>query len=523
MKKAISTHHFPLSGIAHFLVTLFILFTPLVSADLEDGLILYHPYDEGQGTLAVDASGNNHDGKISNPNWVGGISGTALRLGGAGSGTWVTVASTETLNVNACTFMAWINADHWIGNRQIVGKSVAGGCNGRAQYGLFSEAGFFKLRFETVRGRVDIITHLPPAREWVHVAFTNTGKTGKLYINGEPVSQGSVPGALSTNNDPWRIGQDCDRPMYVFAGEIDEVRLWNRALSDAEITAGFEEGNGKVLNIDTYFQRLRETHSAEMGVIPEPSPPPDVVRAYFKLDPFYKQWINVDGLPVVGSARVNPYALKEAAWVFKKMTAHRPDVLRAVVENKGFFAVMAYDEPASLIPGYAGHTGRAYGGNPAICGEESVLNYPGDPFGGVMSTVMLHEFSHLLHLMGLSKMDPAFDNRLRATYNAAMQKGLWQGNYESTNWMEYWASGSATWFRGTEIEGEREKYFGTRNNNTRAELENYDPNFAALLMEVFGNGNWRYTPAVTRTHLPHLQGFNPEDSPIYATPRETAP
>ncbi|MYK19440.1 LamG domain-containing protein [Candidatus Poribacteria bacterium] len=211
------------------------LFTLSVSANLTDGLILYHTYDEGQGTLAADASGNGHDGEITNPDWDSGKFGGALRFGGEGSDAYVTVESTDALNVNECSFMAWINADHWDGTRQIVGKSVHGGCAGRTQYGLFSEGGVFKLRFETDGGRADITTDLPATEEWVNVAFTNDGETAMIYINAEAVVDGEVPGALNANDDPWRIGQDCERLNYVFAGLIDEVRLWNRALSADEI------------------------------------------------------------------------------------------------------------------------------------------------------------------------------------------------------------------------------------------------------------------------------------------------
>ena len=69
----------------------------------------------------------------------------------------------------------------------------------------------------------------------MHVAFTNDGETATIYINGEAAAEGEVPGTLSANDDPWRIGQDCERENYVFAGIIDEVRLWNRALSAADI------------------------------------------------------------------------------------------------------------------------------------------------------------------------------------------------------------------------------------------------------------------------------------------------
>ena len=235
MKKVIPTCNFSLYGTVCFFIAVSMLFTPFVSANLEEGLILIHHYDEGSGSLAADASGNGHDGEISNPEWDSGKFGGALRFGGDGSDVFVTVESTDALNVNACTFMAWINADHWNGTRQIVGKSVHGGCSGRTQYGLFSEGGVFKLRFETEGGRADITTDLPATGEWVHVAFTNDGSTGIIYVNGASVMEGEIPGELNANEDPWRIAQDCDRPNNVFAGAIDEVRLWDRALSASDI------------------------------------------------------------------------------------------------------------------------------------------------------------------------------------------------------------------------------------------------------------------------------------------------
>ena len=237
MKNTTSTRTLSFYGIVGLFIALSMSLTPFVSADLKDGLVLYHMYDEGQGTLAADASGNGHDGEISNPDWDSGKFGGALRFGGEGSDAFVTVESTDALNVNECTFMAWINADHWDGTRQIVGKSVHGGCSGRTQYGLFSEGGTFKLRFETEGGRADIATDLPPTEEWINVAFSNDGEKGIIYLDGEAIAEGDVPGVLNANDDPWRIGQDCERLNYVFAGLIDEVRLWNRALSEDEIVS----------------------------------------------------------------------------------------------------------------------------------------------------------------------------------------------------------------------------------------------------------------------------------------------
>jgi hypothetical protein len=222
------------------IVTLFVLIPLITSADFSEGLVLSFSFDEGSGDVAEDTSGNGHDGKIDNPMWVDGKFGKALKFDGAGSGTFVTVESTEALNVNECTFMAWIYADNWEGTRQIVGKSVHGGCSGRGQYGLFSEKGGFKLRFETEGGRADIDSDVPETAKWLHVAFTNNGTTAKLYIDGEIVGENDIPGALKSIDDPLRIGQDCDRPNNVFHGMIDEVRLWNRALSQDDINIAMD-------------------------------------------------------------------------------------------------------------------------------------------------------------------------------------------------------------------------------------------------------------------------------------------
>ena len=225
-----------------FVASIFILMPFSTFADFTEGLVLYLPFDEGAGDAAKDISGNGHDGVIDGPDWVDGKFGKALKFGGENSGTFVTVESTDKLNVNEMTFMAWINVEHWDGTRQIVGKSVHGGCSGRVQYGLFSEGGIFRLRFETEAGSVNIDASLPPIGEWAHIAITNDGTTAKIFINGEEVVAGDMPGTLNANDDPWRIGQDCERENYIFAGLIDDVRLWNRALSANEIGEFMGEG-----------------------------------------------------------------------------------------------------------------------------------------------------------------------------------------------------------------------------------------------------------------------------------------
>ena len=96
-------------------------------------------------------------------------------------------------------------------------------------------------------------------------------------------------------------------------------------------------------------------------------------------------------------------------------------------------------------------------------------------------------------------------------YNAALKEGLYQNRYAGSNRSEYWAEGVGSWFNGPS---------GNNIARTRLALKKYDPRLAKLLTEVFGDGPWRYTPPATRIDLPHLQGFNPQEAPIYQRPPE---
>ncbi len=252
--------------------------------------------------------------------------------------------------------------------------------------------------------------------------------------------------------------------------------------------------------------------------VPEPVPPPDVVRNFFELDPFYKQWIDVRGFPVLASAQVNPYAIKEAAWLIGQMIGHRRDVLRAMAANKARFSVIGHTEIITEIPEYRSDPRpdflvfreRGWGGTEGATvssSDENILGYPGS-YGGTYS-VLIHEFAHGIHLLGLNTLDPTFDERLRRTYEAAMKKGLWQGTYASSDRREYWAEATQSWFHPNGPGS------FSRFGKTRQALKRYDPKLAALLAEVYGDREWRYTPVATRIHLPHLQGFDPQASPIF--------
>ena len=307
---------------------------------------------------------------------------------------------------------------------------------------------------------------------------------------------------------------------YLAVGNEDGiVRIWRIDTSLADD----DSGGIQILHVDAYLQQLPDANLSNKDTIPEPAPPSAIVRNFFELDPFYQQWINVGGLPVITSAKVNPYALKEAAWLIEKMIGHRSDILRVMVGNKARFSIIGYTEIITEIPEYRSdprpdfivYRERGWGGSEgatASSPEENILNYPRSNTGTnvkIYSNDLFHEFAHAIHLLGMNTLDPAFEERLQITYEAAMKKGLWQGTYASVDKREYWAEGTQAWFHP---EGGHSFYnFG----NTRQALKQYDSGLAALLTEVYGDSGWRYTPLETRIHLPHLQGFDPQDSPTF--------
>ena len=256
-------------------------------------------------------------------------------------------------------------------------------------------------------------------------------------------------------------------------------------------------------------------------------PHPDGVPAY------YEKSIKANGYPIVASAKVNPYALKEAAFLIDMMLAKRPDVREAMIKSGSRLCIIGYDEFTTDQPEFAhladekvrGHENlsgkdfwdaraRGLGGSETdpFCsvGEENLLGYPGDPYQ--LENILIHEFAHNIHLRGLSNVDPSFDRRLKETYDSAMKAGLWKGKYASTNHHEYFAEGVQSWF-----DNNRPPDHDHNHVNTRELLIEYDPGLAAMCREVFGDTVLKYTKPATRL-TGHMEGYDPAKAPQFVWP-----
>ncbi len=248
---------------------------------------------------------------------------------------------------------------------------------------------------------------------------------------------------------------------------------------------------------------------------------------------FYTQRITANGFPIVASQKVNPYALKEAAYLVDLLLAKRPDVRRAMITSGSRLCVMGWNEFTTDQPEFArlaeekqpdlptlsgrefwDARARGLGGSETdpfcSCGEENLLCYPGDPYS--TENILIHEFAHNLHLRGMNNVDETFDERLRATYDAAMKAGLWKGKYAAVNHHEYFAEGVQSWF-----DNNRENDHDHNHVNTRAELIEYDPGLATICREVFGTTELKYTRPQTRL-TGHLAGYDPATAPTFEWP-----
>jgi len=206
---------------------------PPPPADIASGLGLYYMFDEGAGSLASDSSGNGNAGSLlGGTAWAAGKLGQALSFDGVSGN--VTAATTAGLNLSTTlTMAAWINPSDVTAYRTIVAK----GAFWQRGYGMNLING--KLNLVKV-GIGDVTSSvLLSAGTWQHVAITWNAATSevKFYLNGalaQTVIDASVVNA-PLDSDNLLVGFWLGGGSY-FAGAMDELRVYNRVLSAADIS-----------------------------------------------------------------------------------------------------------------------------------------------------------------------------------------------------------------------------------------------------------------------------------------------
>ncbi len=206
-----------------------------------DGIVAYWKFDETAGAVASDFSVNGYDGTLMNmddSDWVAGNTGNALNFDGLDD--YVEITGYQgVFSTQARTCAAWINTT------ATAGSIIAWGNNSSGNKWFLRVHSTGQLRIE-VNGGYRISSTIVNDGNWTHVAavLVDDGSPNvdevKLYINGtEETVYTSVSQAISTTSGTnVSIGVALfNYPSLItpFTGRIDDVRIYDRALSDVEI------------------------------------------------------------------------------------------------------------------------------------------------------------------------------------------------------------------------------------------------------------------------------------------------
>ncbi len=232
-------------------LTIVVCFGSIVGAGIDDGLIVYYPFDEATGDTASDASKNNNDAKLTgSAKWEpnDGKIGGALRLDGTGSSAEDDDGGDYIDGLEAFTIAVWVKSDTVGHDRGIIHSiDPDGGDNvftlryDAASWSTPGGTNLIKGAITTTgggqayEGKSDVQT-----TEWQHLAFLwSSGEKLQLYIDGElddnPTHNddgktGSITGAAK-----FIVGKGAKDASTSWPGLIDDVRIYDRVLSESEI------------------------------------------------------------------------------------------------------------------------------------------------------------------------------------------------------------------------------------------------------------------------------------------------
>ena len=221
---------------------LLLLWPALIEGKDKPEILLYLPFDEGEGQLTADESGLGHKTEVVKAKWVQGKFGKALEFNGKGQYARTKAHPSFAFKAkDEITVMAWIKQATAAVGAIIYNRPKGNDCN----FGFRSEGQGISWFYwgEDWQGVQSDPPNLIPLNKWVHVAATNIFGEGqtqmKVYINGKEGKTvlGWGPGEADplSLKGPIDIGARWAGQDHLFNGVIDEVQIYRGIFSQKEL------------------------------------------------------------------------------------------------------------------------------------------------------------------------------------------------------------------------------------------------------------------------------------------------
>jgi hypothetical protein len=212
------------------------------------GLVGYWRLGESSGTVACDYTGHDNGAyqggvTLGLPGAIGQDTDTAIGLDGSTG--QVSVPASPTLNVgDAFTIEAWVKR----GNSKTYSNQTIASKQDGSWVLMFNESDRLTLRRSTVGNLASATVATTDTSAWHYVAATKNGSSVHLYIDGTDVTGAVTNQTMANNNLPLAIGQSTGTAYL--KGAVDEVALYNTALTPTQITQHYTTGTGPPANKD---------------------------------------------------------------------------------------------------------------------------------------------------------------------------------------------------------------------------------------------------------------------------------
>lgn len=201
----------------------------------------------GSGTGWYDMSGNSNNGTLTNSPTFNSANNGSIVLDGLTNGSYVNVPNNTSLNISsAISLEAYIYPTKNSGTQNVICKSSLTQNSAyiypRTDNGWSSSVFYLKPS-----NWVTLTATWPSINAWHHTIATYDGATMKIYINGQLASSKSQTGTITTNTNALSLGRQPGYSNEFYGGRIACARVYNRALSQAEITQNYNATRGRFL------------------------------------------------------------------------------------------------------------------------------------------------------------------------------------------------------------------------------------------------------------------------------------